>query len=202
MGGSSTARLSMRAGTTWADLSRVVRTLGAEPALGFRGGGHQGAAGGDAPIERLGDVAALFARATAAQAPPEPLKYRLTVDAELSLTELTPEACRAISRLQPFGPGNRAPTLLVRRLRLVGQARALGSSGRHFRLSVADAAGVYAGAVWWDGNPQRLPQGEFDALAAIEQNEFNGSSEVRLVVQAVRPTAAPAPVRLQQGVLL
>src|SRR5439155_23358714 len=37
-----TARLSMRAGTAWADLSRVVRVLAAEPALRFRGGGHRG----------------------------------------------------------------------------------------------------------------------------------------------------------------
>ena len=151
-----------------------------------------GRRGGSLPTARLGDLARVFAGAIAVQAPPEPLARRLSVDAELSLSELTLDACAALARLQPFGHGNPAPTLLVRGLRATEPPRPLGASGRHFRLSLIDRLGVRAGAVWWDVAPDRLPVGRFDALAELERSDFNGSVEVRLVLRAVRPAAGPA----------
>jgi single-stranded-DNA-specific exonuclease len=193
--GGGSARVSMRSGAPWADLSRAIAAIEAETGLGFRGGGHRGAAGGSLPADRLGGLARVFADAMAEQAPPQPLGLRLAVDAELSLAELTAEACAALAHLHPYGPGNPAPALLVRGLRTTEPPRPLGLSGRHFKLRLVDGAGVYAGAVWWDTTPARLPRGTFDALATIERSEFNGSSEVRLVVRAVRPAGAVAPLR-------
>jgi single-stranded-DNA-specific exonuclease len=199
--GAESARVSMRSGAPWADLSRAIAAIEAEAELGFRGGGHRGAAGGSLPAARLGDLGRVFARAMAAQAPPEPLARRLTVDAELSLAELTQDACAALTRLHPFGPGNPPPTLLVRGLRTTEPPRPLGPSGRHFKLSLVDDGGVYASAVWWDVAAARLPRERFDALAEIERSEFNGGAEVRLVVRAVRP-AEPPPARPLEGIPL
>lgn len=192
--GDGVARLSMRAGVEWADLSAALARIEREPGLGFRGGGHRAAAGGSVPLERLPTFQRLFAAALAEQAPPDPLRQHVGVDAELSLGELTVEACTALARMLPHGPGNAAPTLLVRGLRLTEPPRPLGDSGRHFKVRLIDERGIRAGAVWWDFDESRLPRMRFDALGAIEQSEFNGEAEVRLVIQAVRPAVVARPL--------
>ena len=58
---------------------------------------------------------------------------RLRVDAETSLGEVTPQTVAALPQFRPFGPGNPAPLLLVRRL----EAQA----GRHGAVWLSDGRG-------------------------------------------------------------
>ncbi len=62
----------------------------------------------------------------------------LELDGELPLSLLTPDFMRQLERLEPFGPGNAAPILLVRNLRLAEPARALGAGGAHLALRVRE----------------------------------------------------------------
>ncbi|MBI3323490.1 MAG: hypothetical protein HYZ95_03390, partial [Candidatus Omnitrophica bacterium] len=55
---------------------------------------------------------------------------RLRVDAETSLGEVTPPTVAALPQFRPFGPGNPAPLLLVRRLEA--------ESGRHGAVWLSD----------------------------------------------------------------
>jgi single-stranded-DNA-specific exonuclease len=194
IGADGRARISMRAGVGWADLALGIQAWQADPSLEFRGGGHQGAAGGSVPVDRLERFAESFCRVMDAQRPLEAAAHSVAVDAELGLAELTLGACDAIGRLAPFGPGNLSPTLLVRGVRLV-DTRQLGSTGRHLRLNLIDGQGVRATAVWWDASASHLSPGCWlDLLALPERNEFNGTIEVRLSVQGARPAARPTPL--------
>lgn len=180
------ARVSVRS-APWCDLNPVIHALAADPGLEFRGGSHSAAAGGSLPWDRLEAFAAAFDREAAKQRPPGVLARKLEVDAELRLGEATLESCRALARLAPFGNGNPAPLLMVRSVRVLSPPRQMGQSQRHLRLALVDGEGRRGHAVWWDGAARRLPAGPVDLCLSLEENEFNGNVEPRLVVQAVRP---------------
>src|SRR5581483_5343623 len=118
-------RVSVRS-AAWCDLNDVIAELAADPAIGFRGGSHSMAAGGSLPWENVAAFAAAFDRAAARQRPPGALTRAIGLDAELTLGDVTLEACRAIGRLAPFGNGNPAPCFLLRDVRIVDPPRQIG----------------------------------------------------------------------------
>jgi single-stranded-DNA-specific exonuclease len=187
--GESEARVSMRS-ATWCDLTPVVDAIQSDPAIGFRGGSHAMAAGGSLPAESVGAFALAFAREAQRQRSADPLCHDLTIDAEIGLQEVTMAACVQIARMAPFGNGNREPLFLIRDVALAEPPRLIGEGERHVMLTLVDARGLRARAVWWGGAASALPSGRLDALARIERNDYRESSFPRLVMVGVRPAAS------------
>jgi single-stranded-DNA-specific exonuclease len=195
------ARVSVRS-APWCDLNPVIHALVRDESLGFRGGSHPAAAGGELPWDQLQRFAEGFDRAAAGQRLPGPLARKLSIDAELRLSDATLDSCRALARLAPFGNGNPPPLLLVRGVRVAEPPRQMGYSQRHLRLSLSDGDGRRGTAVWWDGATRSLPAGRVDLCLSLEENEFDGRVEPRLVVQAVRPSvhaSSRSPLPLGEG---
>jgi single-stranded-DNA-specific exonuclease len=182
------ARVSVRS-PGWCDLVPLVETLSRDTTIGFRGGSHSAAAGGSLPAEQVGPFALAFSAAAAGQRRAEPLRRDYAVDAELSLADVSLASCLAIGRMAPFGNGCREPLFLVRRVDLAEPPRVIGERERHIMLTLVDAHGARARAVWWDGAGVDLPPGRLDLLVRLERNDWGESSSPRLVVQDVRPAA-------------
>jgi single-stranded-DNA-specific exonuclease len=180
------ARVSMRS-AAWCDLTPVVDAVQADAEIGFRGGSHSMAAGGSLPAENLGLFALAMAREAQRQRAAESLCHEWTIDAEIGLHEVTLSACVQLSRLAPFGNGNREPLFLIRDVALAEPPRLIGQDDRHAMLTLVDARGLRARAVWWGGSANEIPPGRLDALARIERNDYGDSSFPRLVVVGVRP---------------
>jgi single-stranded-DNA-specific exonuclease len=182
------ARVSMRS-AGWCDLTPVVDAVQADESIGFSGGSHSMAAGGSLPSENVGAFALAFAKEAQRQRSQDPLCQEWAIDAEIGLHEVTMSACVQLARMAPFGNGNREPVFLIRDLALAEPPRVMGQEGRHAMLTLVDARGLRARAVWWGGSTSEIPSGRLDALARIERNDFRESSFPRLVIVGVRPAA-------------
>jgi len=122
---------------------------------------------------------------------------RLTVDGYLSLDEVTPRLVRDIYRLSPFGPGNPAPVLACRDVRLENVA-GLGTSGAHTRLIIEDRNGTRIPAIWWRTPPEDVPSGRLDIAFTMGLDEYGGEPAARLVLVAVR-SELPQEAVLEEG---
>lgn len=98
----------------------------------LRSGGHAAAAGLLIEEEKIGAFRAAI-NAWAAREYPAPQPGVLTLDAAVTIGELTVPAVRELGRLAPFGSGNPVPLLLLQDA-VVDGLWPLGNEGRHTRL--------------------------------------------------------------------
>lgn len=144
-----------------------------------RHGGHAMAAGLSVSPENVTPLRERLNEIARRELTPEELVPPLRLDAEVSLRELSEAALRELDRLQPTGQGNPGVQLVVPRLRLSAEPRAIGKAQNHLLLQFTDGSQTI-GAVWWNGADQPLPSGTCDVAAVPEINEFRGRREVRL----------------------
>ncbi len=155
-------------------------------------GGHPMAAGLSLDAERLADFRAGLNRAVSQQAQGKDLAQRLHIGAFLSLDEINLALVEGLDRLAPFGPGNPAPVLAARDLKLRGIAR-MGRNAEHIQLLVEDRAGTVRRVVWWQGAGAQMPEGRFDLAFHARSSSFRGQPEVTLEFAGFRITEAPLP---------
>ena len=161
-------------------------------------GGHPGAAGfvmdfDDASIFRRAlsrAVAAIWDRAAAPAG--------TTIDAMVSLNDLTLELARQIERLGPFGEGNPPATLAVRDVAIIG-ARAFGRRAEHREVTLENGQGLARKVIWWRGADEDVPQGRLEVAVAIKSTDYLGAQALSIewvdarVIEAARiGIAAPA----------
>ncbi len=112
----------------------------------------------------------------------------IVADMETDGGRLTQENVELLSRLEPFGEGNRLPAFLLRNC-VVRSKRAL-KNGLYTSFEV-ESGGKVLKAISF-----RLPFAKFfpevgsrvDLIANAELNEYNGKTSVNLKVQEVRPS--------------
>ncbi len=144
-------------------------------------GGHARAAGFTL---KVGNIRILereldaFARETLSD---RDLTPTLEVDAEIPLSELTPDAIREIWSLSPFGEGNPEPCFLSRSLR-VTEPRVIGE--RHLKFRVGQAGtGKSCEAIAFGMADRRVPDGTMvDLVFTPEMNRWQGYERMQLRV--------------------
>lgn len=153
-------------------------------------GGHMYAAGMTIKEENYPAFKDAFERVVSECILPEQRAPEILVDAEISLSEIDGRFLRILKQFEPFGPGNEMPVFLSRSLFDTGYAKPMGN-GRHLRgyFRQYDSGGV--GAVGFGlGEKLSMIAGrkQFDAVYHIEENEFNGRSELQLRLKDIRQT--------------
>ncbi len=151
-------------------------------------GGHPMAAGlaletADIPKfrERIGRT---VARMQGAAFVPEP---ELQIDAWLPIPDLTLDLAADLDRLAPFGPGN-PPLVLASRNLTIRNAAAIGRNRDHVKLAVEDEAGHVQSVLWWNGDPEALPEtgSRVDLAYKLRASDFRGLKQVQLEFVALR----------------
>ena len=138
--------------------------------------------------EHLGDFARLFSEEVRRSLSDEDLVPVLSVDAEVSLAQVTAELVDELQRLAPFGKGNPAPVVAAQGVLVGGEPRRIGRQGKHlsfyarqgqraFRV-VAFGMGELATAL--DGNTP------IDLAFTPQLNTFRGKRAVELVARDIR----------------
>ena len=166
------------------DLAAALRACGD---LLVRHGGHAMAAGVslepdrlEAFRRRLNDLAR---RTLAAEA----LCPALWLDAEVRLSDLTPEVMEELDRLKPAGPDNPPVQLVARGVSLQRPLQRFGRDRRHVRLWVTDGRAVCE-TIWWSGGLEPdLPVGTFDLAFVPQWHAWNGRRRLRLRLLDWRP---------------
>lgn len=115
----------------------------------------------------------------------------INLDATLSLGDVNWEFYEALSRLEPFGEGNREPVFLLPRLVILG-VETMGADGKHLRLLArSQTNGVTKRLIGFrlGSLVQSMKLGAMmDAAVSLGVNEWNGNRELQIKLVDIRPT--------------
>jgi len=155
----------------------------------LRHGGHRTAAGFrvhsdqlDALIQRLSGIAERELGGAA-------LAPVLKIDAEVSLNEMNWEMMGCLEKLEPCGYRNPAPLFLSRGVSLA-ETRAVGSEGKHLKLTLAAETEPRDAIAFRLGDRADEVGERMDLVYHLEVNEWNGSRSLQLNVQDFCPTSS------------
>ncbi len=165
----------------------IYKTLEACSDLLTKFGGHPKAGGFSLPADRIEEFRRRvyeYCRANYVKMP----VYTVSADMEVTCRELTNDNVELLSRLEPFGEGNRQPVFLLKNCTL--------RSKRALKDGKFTAFDVESGGTALKALSFRIPFAEFyaeigssvDILAVAEINEYNGMRSVNLKVQEIRPS--------------
>ena len=160
------------------DLAAALRECGE---LLVRHGGHAMAAGLALLPENLEPFRARLNELARRALPPEALRPRLALDAEVSLRDLSLECLSQLDRLKPTGQGNPDARFFVRGAAHTRTPQRMGADQQHVKMWVTDGTGAHE-AVWWNAGEQALPAGRFDLAFTPQVNDYNGRRSVQLKV--------------------
>lgn len=151
-----------------------------------RFGGHEMAAGLSLRRGKLDEFRRRINEYAAERLKKEDLVTVIEADAEAVPSDLTEEAVRELSLLEPYGTANPTPVFAMRGA-TVADIRAIGG-GKHTSLTL-ERDGTALGAVIFRRSPDELGLccgDTADLLFSPEINEFRGVSRVQLVLRDIR----------------
>jgi single-stranded-DNA-specific exonuclease len=153
-----------------------------------RFGGHRVAAGLSIRPENVEAFAEAFAAHAGATVAEDDLAPVTVVDAVVPAERLGLDLCAELARLEPFGLGNPAVTVLVAGCELA-DLQAVGE-GRHLRLRVRQEGRDAASAIAFGLGPaldRYRIMGRYDVAARLQENHWNGTVSPQLVVRRIFP---------------
>jgi single-stranded-DNA-specific exonuclease len=148
----------------------------------LRYGGHKAAAGLTVKADELEAFAAHFEQVASAKLSGVDLTPLLTLDAELSMEELSLALVKEIERLAPFGIGNAEPALLMRNLRVL-EARTVGEGHLKMRL---EKDGKIIPAIGWRMAGGPVPP-LIDLAGTPEIDTWGGTERLQIRLKGIRP---------------
>ena len=154
--------------------------------LFLRFGGHSQAAGFTLPKAKLPLLEERLTEVAEKALMSLELHPTLTVDAEVGLDELSGDLRSWLSKLEPFGAGNRQPVFLTRRARVL-ETQYVGKSGQHLKLQVTQgneqgtALAFNQAERWIDGTS------ETDLVYTLMFDRWQGVEKLTLKVLDFQP---------------
>ncbi|HGJ64829.1 TPA: single-stranded-DNA-specific exonuclease RecJ [bacterium] len=103
-----------------------------------RYGGHKGAAGLTIAKENIDKFRKEFQQIAYETITEDDLKSIVDIDAEMSLSDLTMDAVKSLSLLEPYGLDNPEPLIIINNLLVKGLPRVVGKNNNHIQITVSD----------------------------------------------------------------
>ncbi len=109
----------------------------------------------------------------------------ICIDAEIDFSDITPKFFRIIQQMAPFGPKNMTPTFKTSAVRDNGFGRKVGADESHLKLNLfqADNTTTFNSIGFNLGNKISQTKNSFDIVYSLEENEWNGSKSIQLVLK-------------------
>lgn len=152
-------------------------------------GGHTFAAGLTLLEDQYENFKQAFEEVVQKRLGTKTLKPEIQIDAELKLDQIGPKLMKQLNWFAPFGPGNPLPVFLARGLRDSGHARGVGSQGEHLKAALYQDGGRPLGAIGFGlGDKLEMVRagGTFDAVFSLDENHWNGSVEIQMILKDLR----------------
>lgn len=157
-----------------------------EHLLGY--GGHFAAAGLSLLPENVPLFAERFEEVVSASIPPELLIPEISINATVSFPELTMGFYNIMCQMEPFGPGNMRPLLLVRNVTDTGYSKIV--KEQHLRVVVRQDDITFTGiGFFMAGKYPLLQSGPVDIVFSLDENEWNGNTSLQLKLVDIRSTS-------------
>lgn len=153
-------------------------------------GGHKYAAGLTLKKENLAGFTAKFEEVVSATIQEEMLNPQISIDAELTISEINLKLYRILKQMAPFGPGNMSPTFMTQQVIDRGYGRKIGQEQTHLKLNVGDKEPTqYFDCIGFGmaDKFELIKEGQqFDIAYAIEENVWNGNVKLQLRLKDIR----------------
>ena len=153
-------------------------------------GGHKYAAGLTLKKENLAGFTAKFEEVVSATIQEEMLNPQISIDAELTISEINPKLFRILKQMAPFGPGNMSPIFMTQQVIDRGYGRKIGQEQTHLKLNVGDKEPTqYLDCIGFGmaDKFELIKEGQqFDIAYAIEENVWNGNVNLQLRLKDIR----------------
>jgi single-stranded-DNA-specific exonuclease len=149
-------------------------------------GGHAAAAGMTLKQENLDRFRLMFNEEARSRLSADDLVPKITVDAEVKISDLTPKLYSILKQMEPFGPGNNRPVLVSRDVRNRYSPKIVGKN--HLKLSVHDGNGPAMDAVafnFGDRLDEIVAAESYTLAFSLDENEWNGRKNLQLKVRGV-----------------
>lgn len=152
-------------------------------------GGHKYAAGLSLKPENLDTFISAFEQKVEEFIDIDSMVPEIEVEAEISLSDITPKFLRILKQFSPFGPGNMVPIFKTDKLIDTGLSKIVGTN--HLKLSVIHVdqrSEIFSGIGFHLGEhlPQIKSGKPFSLCYQIEENHWNGRSEIQLNIKDIR----------------
>ena len=152
-------------------------------------GGHKYAAGLTITQENYTNFKNKFEEVVKNTLPEELKTPEILIDAEISLSEITPKFYRIIKQLAPFGPQNMQPVFATSGLRDNGFGRKVGEDESHLKLCVFEGSPQQnMNAIGFGlGHKYELVNtgNSFKAAYTINENSWNGNTSLQLQLKDI-----------------
>ncbi len=151
-------------------------------------GGHKYAAGLTLLPENYVAFKGQFEQVVKDTIPKELLQPEIKIDAEISLSDITPKFYRILKQFGPFGPQNMKPVFLMKNVYDTGYARPVGSDESHLKLKITDGKYAFDAIGFGLGSycEQLKNKQVFDCVFTIEENTWNGKTTLQLNVKDIK----------------
>ncbi|RZP03664.1 MAG: single-stranded-DNA-specific exonuclease RecJ [Flavobacteriales bacterium] len=153
-------------------------------------GGHKYAAGLTLKPEKYQDFKAQFEKVVKETIDQQMLIPEITIDTEISLSDITPKFYRILSQFAPFGPGNMTPVFMSEDLNDTGFGKQVGEDKTHLRCTAIQfGKGKIAGIGFGLGDQLEFIKNKklFKAAYTIDENEWNGNVSLQLKIKDIKP---------------
>ncbi|MFO8234574.1 MAG: single-stranded-DNA-specific exonuclease RecJ [Bacteroidales bacterium] len=154
-------------------------------------GGHRYAAGLTLDVKNLTKFKKRFENIVEQSITDEQLIPHIEIDSAINFSQITPGFFNILRQFQPFGPKNLAPVFTASNVITVGQARLVGASKEHIKLSLKQAndnENVFPGIAFQQANYYYdIQKGTpFSICFSIEENNFRGNRTIQLNIKDIK----------------
>ena len=153
-------------------------------------GGHTYAAGLTIKEENYPAFKAAFETVVNNSLPEALRSPEISIDAEISLSQLTPKCYRILQQMAPFGPQNRQPVFSASGLRDDGRGKKIvGADQSHIRLSIYEGVNTRTFSAIGFGLAAKEPltrDTPFKAVFCVEENHWNNHTSLQLRLKDIK----------------
>ncbi len=156
-----------------------------------RHGGHAAAAGFTVKNENLTELVARLKSIAKEKLDGKDLRQTLSADMEVPLADMNFGILKHIAFLEPTGYGNPDAIFVSRNVK-VKAFRAVGSEGRHLKLTLEDGPALKYDAIGFRmGEMAKSLPPRLDVMYTLEANEYNGRVSLQLNLKDVKEAGIP-----------
>ncbi len=161
-----------------------------EHLLGY--GGHFAAAGLSLLPENVLLFSNKFEEVVASSIEPHLLIPEIVIDAEITFEEITPSLYKIICQMEPFGPENMRPVFIATNVTDTGYSKIV--KELHVRFVVKQNNTTFTGIGFNLAEKFNLLSSKkpFDLLFTLDENEYNGETNLQLKIIDIRPSGMPS----------
>jgi len=151
-------------------------------------GGHKYAAGLTMKVENVEAFKLKFEEVVSNTILEEMLTPEIEIDCELRLDEIEPKFFRVLKQFAPFGPGNMSPVFVSKGVTHNGSLRVVGTNHLKMEIHQSNEKRSFPAIGFNMATMSNIITNykPFDVCYTIEENEWNGTINLQLVIKDIK----------------